>query len=56
MLNTTLKSTKCAKSALILGHTVSGMGEKSLSYKIKKAIEQAGFRCFPVVDILDFLG
>ncbi len=45
-----------AKSAQILGHTVSGMGEKTLALKFKRALATAGYKVAPIVDILELLG
>src|ERR1700722_6937799 len=45
-----------AKSALILGHTSTGMGERTLALKFKKAIEQAGYGVAPIVDIIELMG
>lgn len=45
-----------AKSALILGHTVTGMGEKTLALKFSRALEAAGYGVLPIVDILRLLG
>jgi len=56
MYTTPIRSTKYAKSTHILGHTSSGMGEKTLALKMQKAITQAGYHSFPIVDILEFLG
>lgn len=44
------------QSVQILGHTVSGMGEKSLALKFSRALGAAGYKVAPVVDILEFLG
>lgn len=45
-----------AKSLLILGHTTSGMGEKSLAIKFKTAVEKAGFSVVDLLDILTVMG
>ena len=45
-----------AKSALILGHTSSGMGEKTLAHNFKRALEGVGYAVEPVVDILELMG
>ncbi len=45
-----------AKSVLILGHTVSGMGEKSIAMKYQRGLLAAGYRVHPVVDIIQLLG
>lgn len=45
-----------AKTALILGHTSSGMGEKILALKFKKAVEQAGHAALPIIDICEWMG
>lgn len=46
----------CAKSALILGHTTSGMGERVLAYKMQRLIKEAGFTVSPTLDIFELLG
>lgn len=45
-----------AKSALILGHTSSGMGEKSLALNLHRVLQRGGGRVAPIVDILELLG
>ncbi len=45
-----------AKSAIILGHTSSGMGERSLAYKTERLIKEAGFSVAPTFDVIELLG
>lgn len=56
MLDSHAASRSHANSALILGHTVSGMGEKSATQKYARALSSAGYHTHPVVDILELLG
>ena len=56
MFNLQSHSNLPAKSAQILGHTVSGMGERTLALKFSHALKAAGYRVAPIVDILEFLG
>ena len=50
------KSKKRAKSALILGHTTSGMGERILAYKVEKLLKEAGISVEPIIDIIELMG
>lgn len=45
-----------AKKACILGHRVSGMGEKTLALKYQKALLSAGYESTPIFDIVETLG
>lgn len=45
-----------AKTALILGHISTGMGEKTLAIKFKRALEQAGHAALPIIDICEWMG
>lgn len=45
-----------ARSALILGHTTSGMGEKVLAHKIGTLLKEAGFEALPTVDLIELMG
>ncbi|MFZ0565467.1 MAG: glycosyltransferase family 4 protein [Chlamydiales bacterium] len=47
----------CANSVLILGHTCeAGMGERVLALKLKKAIEELGFKVEPILDLFELMG
>ncbi|MCC5832664.1 MAG: glycosyltransferase family 4 protein [Chlamydiales bacterium] len=45
-----------AKSALILGHTTTGMGERVLAQKTEILVKQAGFESLPIVDLIELMG
>jgi glycosyltransferase involved in cell wall biosynthesis len=49
------ESKRGAKSVLILGHITSGMGERSLAWKYKKALEKKGCKV-DLIDIIDLMG
>jgi glycosyltransferase involved in cell wall biosynthesis len=56
MLSRDNHSISHAKSALILGHTHTGMGEKTLTFKFERALKRAGCLVHPVIDIVRLLG
>ena len=56
MFASDVNSTTYAKNAIILGHISSGMGERTLALKFKKAIEQAGYGVKPIIDIIEWMG
>lgn len=45
-----------ARSACILGHTTTGMGERVLARKIENLILEAGYAVKPTVDLIELLG
>lgn len=51
-----IHSMQRAKSIQILGHTLSGMGEKSLALKFSRALAATGYHVPPIVDIIELLG
>lgn len=56
MGNVPLQSNLRASSALILGHTTSGMGERSLAYKMQKLFQESGIQTNPTIDIFELMG
>jgi len=45
-----------AKSALILGHTTSGMGERILARKVQQLLQEAGVSTESTIDVIELMG
>lgn len=45
-----------SSSVSILGHIDTGMGEKSLTFKMQRALEKGGYQVDSVLDLINFMG